>query len=118
MELFYQEGPSIILQVKDQGHDIFLDLKLHDIPNTVKSAMKGLARLGVDLVNVQCIWGGKIIMEQALEGLEAGSTGNALKSLPLRSNIDNGRTNAKEQGISTSLMDSVLIMQKNQRSWS
>ena len=43
MELYMQEGPDIVRKVKDQGHDIFLDLKLHDIPNTVKSAMKGLA---------------------------------------------------------------------------
>ena len=47
MELFYQEGPSIIHEIKEKGHHIFLDLKLHDIPNTVKSAMKGLAKLGV-----------------------------------------------------------------------
>lgn len=72
MELFYQEGPSIVYDLKDQGHDIFLDLKLHDIPNTVKSAMKGLARLGCDMVNVHAA-GGKAMMEAALEGLESGS---------------------------------------------
>lgn len=59
MELFYQEGPDIVKKIKDLGHDIFLDLKLHDIPNTVKSAMKGLARLGVDLVNVHAAGGKK-----------------------------------------------------------
>src|SRR5579875_2311489 len=52
MELYYQEGPSIIQLLKEAGHQIFLDLKLHDIPNTVRSAMKGLARFEVDLVNV------------------------------------------------------------------
>ena len=67
-----QEGPEIVRKVKDLGHDIFLDLKLHDIPNTVKSAMKGLARLGVDLVNVHAA-GGQAMMEDALEGLEAGT---------------------------------------------
>ncbi|MBP2240067.1 orotidine-5'-phosphate decarboxylase [Cytobacillus eiseniae] len=72
MELFYQEGPSIIYDLKEKGHDIFLDLKLHDIPNTVKGAMKGLARLGCDLVNVHAA-GGKEMMEAALEGLEAGT---------------------------------------------
>jgi len=72
MELFYQEGPSIIYELKEKGHDLFLDLKLHDIPNTVKSAMKGLAKLGTDLVNVHAA-GGKEMMEAALEGLEAGS---------------------------------------------
>src|SRR5689334_8994049 len=66
MELFYQEGPAIIHQLKEQGHQIFLDLKLHDIPNTVKSAMKGLARLECDLVNVHAA-GGKEMMQAALE---------------------------------------------------
>ena len=72
MELFYQEGPAIVQQLKEKGHQIFLDLKLHDIPNTVKSAMKGLARLECDLVNVHAA-GGKEMMEAALEGLEAGT---------------------------------------------
>ncbi|GLB61261.1 orotidine-5'-phosphate decarboxylase [Cytobacillus sp. NCCP-133] len=74
MELFYQEGPSIVYALKEKGHGIFLDLKLHDIPNTVKSAMKGLARLGCDIVNVHAA-GGKAMMEAALEGLETGSNG-------------------------------------------
>lgn len=72
MELYMQEGPDIVRKIKEEGHAIFLDLKLHDIPNTVKSAMKGLARLGVDLVNVHAA-GGKQMMEAALEGLEAGT---------------------------------------------
>lgn len=72
MELFYQEGPSIVHLLKDKGHRIFLDLKLHDIPNTVKNAMKGLARLECDLVNVHAA-GGKEMMEAALEGLESGT---------------------------------------------
>ncbi|WP_409305361.1 orotidine-5'-phosphate decarboxylase [Peribacillus sp. SCS-155] len=72
MEMFYQEGPGIIHTIKDAGHDIFLDLKLHDIPNTVKSAMKGLAKLDVNMVNVHAA-GGRAMMEAALEGLEAGT---------------------------------------------
>jgi orotidine-5'-phosphate decarboxylase len=72
MELFYQEGPSIIHSLKESGHQIFLDLKLHDIPNTVKRAMTGLARLDVDLVNVHAA-GGKEMMEAAIEGLELGT---------------------------------------------
>ncbi|WP_078547246.1 orotidine-5'-phosphate decarboxylase [Litchfieldia alkalitelluris] len=72
MELFYQEGPAIIHALKEQGHSIFLDLKLHDIPNTVKSAMKGLAKLGVDLTNLHCA-GGSLMMEAALEGLDQGT---------------------------------------------
>jgi orotidine-5'-phosphate decarboxylase len=73
MELFYQEGPSIVHSLKEAGHQIFLDLKLHDIPNTVKSAMRGLAGLGVDLVNVHAA-GGTEMMEAAIEGLEAGTS--------------------------------------------
>jgi orotidine-5'-phosphate decarboxylase len=72
MELYYQEGPQIIHMLKESGHRIFLDLKLHDIPNTVKSAMKGLAKLNCDLVNVHAA-GGLEMMESALEGLEAGT---------------------------------------------
>jgi orotidine-5'-phosphate decarboxylase len=73
MELYYQEGPAIIHMLKENGHQIFLDLKLHDIPNTVKSAMKGLARLECDLVNVHAA-GGREMMEAALEGLDAGTS--------------------------------------------
>lgn len=73
MELFYQNGPEIVTSLKEQGHDVFLDLKLHDIPNTVKMAMKGLAGLGADLVNVHAA-GGKRMMEAALEGLDAGTS--------------------------------------------
>lgn len=72
MELFYQEGPQIIQEIKEKEHQIFLDLKLHDIPNTVYRAMKGLAKLGCDLVNVHAA-GGKEMMQSALEGLEAGT---------------------------------------------
>lgn len=72
MELFYKEGPSIIQELKEQNHQIFLDLKLHDIPNTVGSAMKNIAGLGVDLVNVHAA-GGIDMMARAVEGLEAGT---------------------------------------------
>ncbi|OMG45151.1 orotidine 5'-phosphate decarboxylase [Paenibacillus macerans] len=68
MELFYQTGPALIKSIKKRGHDIFLDLKLHDIPNTVSKAMEGLARLDVDLVNVHAA-GGIKMMEEAKKGL-------------------------------------------------
>ncbi|SER57593.1 orotidine-5'-phosphate decarboxylase [Psychrobacillus sp. OK032] len=74
MELYLQEGPAIVYKLKEMGHDVFLDLKLHDIPNTVGQAMKGLARLGADLVNVHAA-GGEAMMIAAREGLEAGTTG-------------------------------------------
>ncbi|WP_416720695.1 orotidine-5'-phosphate decarboxylase [Bacillus subtilis] len=72
MELFYQEGPSIVKQLKERNCELFLDLKLHDIPTTVNKAMKHLASLGVDLVNVHAA-GGKKMMQAALEGLEEGT---------------------------------------------
>lgn len=72
MELFYQEGPAIVQFLKEQDHDIFLDLKLHDIPNTVEKAMKGIAKLGVKLTNVHAA-GGIQMMQAALKGLTEGS---------------------------------------------
>lgn len=74
MELFYGEGIDMIKEIKKRGHKIFLDLKLHDIPNTVKSAMKQLAKLDVDIVNVHAS-GSIAMMKAALEGLEEGKTG-------------------------------------------
>ncbi|WP_280769052.1 orotidine-5'-phosphate decarboxylase [Salipaludibacillus daqingensis] len=72
MELFYREGPRFVYELKEQGHDIFLDLKLHDIPTTVKRAMKQLANLEVDLVNVHAL-GGVDMMKAAKEGLDLGT---------------------------------------------
>ena len=68
MELYYAEGPAIVREIKARGHKIFLDLKLHDIPNTVKKAMSVLSNLGVDICNLHA--GGTVrMMEAALEGL-------------------------------------------------
>ncbi len=68
MELYYAEGPQIVRSLKERGHKVFLDLKLHDIPNTVKKAMAVLSRLGADVVNVHAA-GTKAMMAAALEGL-------------------------------------------------
>ncbi len=68
MELFYAEGPSIVREIKGRGHKIFLDLKLHDIPNTVRKAMAVLSSLDVDIVNIHCA-GTTAMMTAALEGL-------------------------------------------------
>ena len=68
MELFYAEGPSIVREIKERGHKIFLDLKLHDIPNTVKKAMTVLSSLDVDITNLHAA-GTVAMMEAALEGL-------------------------------------------------
>ncbi|MER2105508.1 MAG: orotidine-5'-phosphate decarboxylase [Solibacillus sp.] len=110
MELYMQEGPDIVRKVKEQGHDIFLDLKLHDIPNTVKSAMKGLARLGVDLVNVHAA-GGRPMMEAALEGLEAGTAAGRERAKLIAVTQLTSTTEEQmqaEQKIALSLKDSVL----------
>ena len=68
MELYYAEGPAIVREIKARGHKIFLDLKLHDIPNTVKKAMAVLSRLDVDICNLHCA-GTVNMMRAALEGL-------------------------------------------------
>lgn len=73
MELFYKEGPALIEQLKKNDHPIFLDLKLHDIPTTVYRAMKNIASLEVDIVNVHAL-GGSAMMERAKEGLLAGNS--------------------------------------------
>ncbi|MBF7017336.1 orotidine-5'-phosphate decarboxylase [Staphylococcus durrellii] len=73
MELFYQTGPQLIKSIKARDHDIFLDLKLHDIPNTVGKAMEGLSKLDVDLVNVHAA-GGTTMMEQAVSGIRKHNT--------------------------------------------
>ena len=68
MELFYAAGPDIVREIKARGHKIFLDLKLHDIPNTVKKAMRVLSALDADIVNLHAA-GTRAMMEAALEGL-------------------------------------------------
>ena len=68
MELFYAEGPSIVKEIKVRGHKIFLDLKLHDIPNTVKKAMALLSNLDVDITNLHAA-GATAMMQGAIEGL-------------------------------------------------
>ncbi len=110
MELYYQTGPSLIAQLKDMGHQIFLDLKLHDIPNTVYSAMKGLAKLGVDMVNVHAA-GGSSMMKAALTGLEEGTESG--KKRPLLIAVTQLTSTSeeqmkKEQLINTSLNESIL----------
>jgi orotidine-5'-phosphate decarboxylase len=110
MELFYQEGPSIVTFLKEQGHQVFLDLKLHDIPNTVYRAMKGIASLGVDLVNVHAA-GGLEMMSAARAGLEAGTNLGQIRPYCVAVTQLTSTTEEqmkKEQLIKASLEESVL----------
>lgn len=74
MQLFYAAGPKFVERLKGEGYKVFLDLKLHDIPNTVKGAAASISRLGVDMFNVHAA-GGTRMMEAALEGAEMASAG-------------------------------------------
>ena len=110
MELFYNEGPMLVETLKARGYEVFLDLKLYDIPNTVKSAMIGLAKMGVDMVNVHAA-GGKWMMDEALEALEIGSQGLAKRPrlIAVTQLTSMSETEMQEeQGIQMSLMESVI----------
>jgi len=116
MELYYKEGPAIVTYLKEKGHKIFLDLKMHDIPNTVKSAMRSIASLDVDLTNLHAA-GGKKMMEAAIEGLIEGTP--AGKQRPLIIAVTQLTSTSKEvmnneQGIPGEVADSAL----NYAKWS
>lgn len=103
MELYYAAGPEIVSYLKGLGHSVFLDLKLHDIPNTVKSAMKVLSQLGVDMTNVHAA-GGVEMMKAAREGL-----GNQAKLIAVTQLTSTSEAQMKEfQNIQTSLQESVI----------
>ncbi len=103
MELYYAVGPEIVRYVKELGHSVFLDLKLHDIPNTVKSAMKVLSHLGVDMTNVHAA-GGVEMMQAAREGL--GSDAKLIAVTQLTSTSQEQMHDY--QNIQTSLKESVV----------
>lgn len=110
MELFYQEGPAVVAWLKELNHDIFLDLKLHDIPNTVEKAMEGLARLGVSMTNVHAA-GGKEMMQAAKYGLEKGTeTGKVAPTLIAVTQLTSTSEKQmhQDQGIISTLEESVL----------
>lgn len=77
MELYYSEGPDIVRELKEYGHKIFLDLKLHDIPNTVYRTMKVLSKMNIDMCNVHAA-GGINMMRSAKEGLMENAKNNPL----------------------------------------
>ena len=103
MELYYATGPEIVSYLKDLGHSVFLDLKLHDIPNTVKSAMKVLSNLGVDMTNVHAA-GGVEMMKAAREGL-----GKEAKLIAVTQLTSTSEEQMRDfQNIQTSLQESVI----------
>lgn len=115
MELFYSSGPQIIEEIKKRGHDIFLDLKLHDIPNTVGSAMKNLAKLGADIVNVHAA-GGIDMMKAAKKGLvEATPEGQKVPKIIAITQLTSTSKEAmnEQQGIPGEIIDSVLRYASN-----
>ena len=98
MELFYAEGPDIVREIKKRGHKIFLDLKLHDIPNTVKKAMASLSRLDVDICNLHAS-GGSEMMKYAIEGLtRADETRPLLIAVTLLTSIGEERLREELKG--------------------
>jgi orotidine-5'-phosphate decarboxylase len=76
MQLFYAAGPGFVGYLKEEGYKVFLDVKMHDIPNTVKGGAESVTRLGVDMFNIHAA-GGKAMMEAALEGVDKGSASQA-----------------------------------------
>lgn len=112
MELFYAEGPEIVRQISSRGHKIFLDLKLHDIPNTVRKAMASLSRLDVDIVNLHA--GGTIeMMKAALEGLTRPDGTRPLLIAVTQLTSTSEERMQKELLISAPLNDTVIHYARN-----
>lgn len=103
MELYYAQGPEIVRYVKSLGHSVFLDLKLHDIPNTVYSAMKVLKQLEIDMATVQAA-GGVEMLKAAREGLGEGPILLAVTQLTSTTE----QQMRDDQNIQSSLLESVL----------
>ncbi len=112
MELYYAEGPDIVRRLKERGHKIFLDLKLHDIPNTVKKAMAVLSHLDVDMTNLHA-GGGVEMMKYALKGLtRPDGTRPMLIAVTMLTSISQDVMTG-ELGISGALPDTVMHYAKN-----
>ena len=112
MELFYGAGPDIVRAIRDRGHPIFLDLKLCDIPNTVKSAMRVLRDLGADMVNLHA-FGTRAMMEAALEGLTRPDGTRALLIAVTQLTSTSEERMKKELLIDRPLSDTVLHYAEN-----
>ena len=114
MELYYAEGPQIVRELKARGHKVFLDLKLHDIPNTVKKAMAVLSGLGADIVNVHAA-GTKAMMAAALEGLKRPDGTRPLLIAVTQLTSTDEETMQKELLISESMPETVMHYARNAR---
>ena len=114
MELFYAEGPSIVREIRARGHKIFLDLKLHDIPNTVKKAMAALSSLDVDMVNLHAA-GTKAMMTAALEGLTRPDGTRPLLNAVTQLTTTNQERMERDQWIEKPLADVVMHYARNAR---
>ena len=112
MELFYAEGPQIVREIKARGHKIFLDLKLHDIPNTVKKSMAVLSRLDVDMCNLHAA-GTSRMMEAALEGLTRPDGTRPLLIAVTQLTSTSQQSMEEEIGICKPLADVVIDYAKN-----
>lgn len=112
MELFYSAGPQIVREIKARGHKIFLDLKLHDIPNTVKKSMRVLSRLDVDMTNLHA-GGGIEMMRSAVEGLtRPDGTRPILIAVTMLTSISQ-QVMENELGIRAKLPDTVMNYAEN-----
>ncbi|GGF77566.1 orotidine 5'-phosphate decarboxylase [Paenibacillus albidus] len=112
MQLFYAAGPEFIRELKSRGYSVFLDVKMHDIPNTVKGGAESLTKLGVDMFNVHAA-GGRAMMEAARAGAEAAVKHNSLLHMPLIIAVTQLTSTSQEVmngeiGISGSVGDTVV----------
>ena len=114
MELFYSEGPAIVREIKARGHKIFLDLKLHDIPNTVKKAMAVLSSLDVDMVNLHAA-GTRAMMSAALEGLTRADGTRPMLIAVTQLTSTSQQSMEEEIGIHRPLEEVVIDYAKNAR---
>ena len=112
MELYYAEGPSIVREIKARGHRIFLDLKLHDIPNTVGRAMSVLSELDVDMTNLHAA-GGSAMMQAALKGLTRSDGAKPLLIAVTQLTSTDAETLKNELLIETPMTETVLSYAEN-----
>lgn len=106
MELYLQNGPKVIEEIKKRGHKIFLDLKLHDIPNTVYSATKGLAQFNINILTVHAAGGSEMLKAAKKAILEVGAKTKVIAITQLTSTSEEDMR--KEQNIQTTIEESVL----------